>query len=762
MAVLVGRGQAVLVLLCAMAGSLAASEIWVRTSAVSARLDAKGRVSSLKLSGKSPRDVHAETRVDGCRVRSVHSFQRRRGGVEFRKSLLCEAGHTLEMTERYSPGSAGSIRWSVHIAGDGTPWSAPIRTTLQYPRSPGLRFWTAWSNPTQENTRAWRDPLVPVALRNATWYYGAPPFRHENPLVSFIPFGGDLFSVPLATVLDAHRDEGLSIALCPADRILDLALSTTAEGDISFARLNHRLGTTAGVQFSLDLVAHEADWRGGLRWLTGRYPEFFDPPNPLAHELAGTAAYSTSEEPLDAAKYTRMAFRMNWKASFDLPYMGMFLPPVAPHTRWNRFSFHNAHRWSGSETAPNGTTSIAQMEAYSERMRSLGFYVLNYFNVTEFGAFMQYPQPARVTAGDVDLWKDANDFLYARLKDAILFVPAEVPPRTLLPAPGSRPGGPYVSWGDALVMDCGEPAYRAYLLEQARRHIVELPASSGICIDRLDWLRLYNERRDDGQSWVEGRSARSLYVSWDELMRELGPLIHGAGKVIFCNNHDKRLDLLRHIDGIYDEFGYAGAPLNLTALLAVRKPAVAWTAGEEDLHPDPDAFFQRYLYMGVYPTAPIPGNDHAIAPSPSADRWYLDYGMLLDAMRGRKWVLTPHAVSVEGPFKANLFEVADGYVVPVTFGGDRTEARVSVRIPSGSYAATVLYPGEAAAVPFPIEKHGQRVDLVVPLKRGCALVKLQRLAGNLARKRDADSVDWVGVLPVDWRAFGKKGGRVLP
>ena len=86
---------------------------------------------------------------------------------------------------------------------------------------------------------------------------------------------------------------------------------------------------------------------------------------------------------------------------------------------------------------------------------------------------------------------------------------------------------------------------------------------------------MYNKRADDGESWFGGRPARSLIASWQELMGKLGPMMHEAGKVVFVNNHDKRLDLLRHVDGIFDEFGYAGRSLNLTASLAVRKPASA-------------------------------------------------------------------------------------------------------------------------------------------------------------------------------------------
>jgi hypothetical protein len=214
----------------------------------------------------------------------------------------------------------------------------------------------------------------------------------------------------------------------------------------------------------------------------------------------------------------------------------------------------------------------------------------------------------------------------------------------------------------------------------------------------MDWLRLYNEERDDGVSWFAGRPARSLVVSWNGLLAKPGPLMHDAGKVVFCNNHDKRIDVLRYTDGIFDEFTYAGAPLNLEAFLTVRKPALGWTAKESDLKPDPDAFFQKYLHLGVYPMAPFPSNDHSLLPGEWVDRLYLDYGPMLDLMRGQKWVLSPHAVEVAGgAAKANIFQVPGGYVVPVTFGRHNREVLVTIHGINAEIAtAEVFHPGSAS------------------------------------------------------------------
>ena len=103
----------------------------------------------------------------------------------------------------------------------------------------------------------------------------------------------------------------------------------------------------------------------------------------------------------------RMAFRVNWKASFDFPYMGMFVPPVASDTEeWTDFKKQK--------------TSIAKMRTSAQELRRMGFYLLNYFNVTEFGAHTKFPPPPRKAANDEDLWKDSNDFLHYVMGKAIL------------------------------------------------------------------------------------------------------------------------------------------------------------------------------------------------------------------------------------------------------------------------------------------------------------------------------------------------------
>ncbi|MBI4892934.1 MAG: hypothetical protein HY821_20085 [Acidobacteria bacterium] len=686
----------------------------VKAPGISAVIGGNG-IESITAGG-ARRAVTGVTAIDG--LIAVAGRVSEQNGVVLLERTFQGAARQARVTERFSAGR-NSIRWEVEIRGDGAPWTAPVHTRIGYPAAAGTKFWTAWSDPVAppdgKPLKKWSDPLRLRPPETRRLWYGAPYFTYGQPGIGFCPFSGDLLAMPIASYFEPARDFGLSVVLSPEGEWFDLTLDTTAQGQSDFARHYHRLGGGAVMRFALDLAVHEADWRGGLRWMAERYPQWFEPKLAFAHELSGTSAYSATEAPFDAGKMKRMAFRTNWKASFDFPYMGMFLPPV-DEGQWPRFT-----------TKQKTYTSIRQMAEYSEKMRAGGFHVLNYFNVTEFGAHVSNPPAAPQGLPPDELWKNGDDFLYGRLRGAILPVPDAVKPETVKFDRRLHAGGPYYTWEGGIVTDAGEPAYKEFLLDQARRHVAKLPASSGICIDRMDWLRMYNENRDDGASWFGQKATRSLYWSWRGLMAELLPVFHNAGKTVFVNNHLKRLDLLKDIDGIFDEFTYNAAALNTTALLTLKRPALGWTGEEKQVREDPDGFFQRFLYMGVFPMAPFPGNDHSLMPSEWVDAQYLAYGPLMNAMRGRVWVLTPHAIEVvQGQAAANLFAVpGGGYVAPVMMGGAETRAVVLLRgVPGRQLRAEALLPGAASPSTVRVTKRNGGWELAVPLARGCAMVRI--------------------------------------
>jgi hypothetical protein len=728
----------------------------VQSPNLTVELSREGEIVGLVLGKKGIGwPVQGRTALAGCRVEgAVQVDERKDGGVRFTKTLVGDAGGVrkeVTLYESFFP-TKDSVRWEMRLDGHGAAWSTAIETHLEFSRPAEKKFWTAWGDPEPDDPQMktepwpdvfykslkwfeakdgpkWGDPLVLTAFRDRTFYYGSVYYQYaRSASYWYMPIFNDTFCIPLATVVDEENDVGMSLALSPEDVLLDMTMDTTAAGGIKFSRLFRRISEQNPVDFAMDLTAHEPDWRGGLRWMTERYPEYFHPPLASAGELGGTAAYSTFEGDLDVEKFKRMALTVNWKMASDFPYVGMWMPPVPDGEKWTRLK-----PWSDEPKLFIGPfASVPQMAAYSRKMRQAGFYVLNYYNAVEFGDGIQYPAPPfRRSLSDPDFWKDPNDFLYAHLSDAIVLHPEKAPRDTQWGAGYSAAPGPMGGswpWG-CIILDCGEPSYQNFLLDQAKKLIQKIPDSSGMCIDRLDPLRLYNFRRDDGVSWFDG-PARSLITSWKDFSEKLGAVQHNAGQSLFVNNHVKRLDILRHVDGLYDEHADFGPSKNMNALLGMFKPTIGWAREEDKFKPDPDTFMQRYLYLGTFPMAPFPQNDHSILPSAEGDKIYTDYGPMFTAMRGRKWVLLPQVIQVDqGEAKANLFKVSGGYLMPVTFGGSAANSSLTLRgipeiVAGKKPKCEVIHPGEDEWQECAFRLKESAIALKVPLSRGCAMVRL--------------------------------------
>jgi hypothetical protein len=706
----------------------AAPQFQMNAKGIGVEVSAAGEIVGVMAGGRKI-SLSGRTSVAGCiQDGAVKEEKLSNGAILFTRTFKHSAsGRSLTAIDRFSP-AGDSVRWEIEIVSDGSPWTTDIVTELQYPATAATRFWTAWSDPvwstwsdTDKQTSEWRDPLVLQPLIDGNWTYGG---YDTTP---------DHIVLPLATVAEPANDSALSLVFSPEDVILcGSRLATTPSGSVKFSRTNYRLGGGIPVRFAMDLIGHEADWRGGLRWMTARYCEFFDPPSPKADEMAGCAAYSGYEGPIDVEKFKKMAFRVNWKLDDDMAYMGMFVPPVtSSEGTWER-------SWAYELDSPikPHQTSAKKMNDYGRYLKTNGFYLLDYFNVFNFG-----DDARKQKQTGAPLWQDASAFEAANFPKARL---------------ATRRGA----------LDCDDPGYQKFLLEQVNRDIKWLPDSAGICIDNTYFMFDNNRDADDGVSWIQGAPARALCISWNRLWDQAAPKMHEAGKVVFASTIFARFDVYRHMDGFYAEFGYDGRGLNSTALMGLRKPVMVWTYNESLFRTDPDLFFQRHLLMGAYPTAPYPWNNHCIIPDMvwnddtdlvqknhdgtrgfyyyygslferdtghqwmNTEKYYLAYGPLMDAMRGKKWVLAPHCVEIAGgSAKANLFQVPGGYAMPVCFGGEAEFAEVVLRnIPNlDNLKYSVIHPDvDSAVAPTVLSqaKNGE-LRLRVPLRHGCAMVTLR-------------------------------------
>ena len=101
-----------------------------------------------------------------------------------------------------------------------------------------------------------------------------------------------------------------------------------------------------------------------------------------------------------------------------------------------------------------------------------------------------------------EIWKNPVQFLKERMPNAVL-------------DPKLR------TFYGAKITDCGDKEYQEFLIEQADRNIRLLPDTSGVCIDRMDWLRYFNSNANDGVSMINNRPVRALVESWKSFMKRL-------------------------------------------------------------------------------------------------------------------------------------------------------------------------------------------------------------------------------------------------
>ncbi|MDR1222587.1 MAG: hypothetical protein LBL07_06870, partial [Tannerella sp.] len=472
------------------------NEIKVGSEKCRITLNAKGQITELKCAG-TVRTVSSEALLEGAVTEGeVTVKELSGGGREFGRTVKSPDGHKASVTERFMIAGNGGISWTVEIAGlDGEAWSAPVCRTVKYPAGDDVQWWTAWSDPRCQHIKdkSWHDPLVPQPLKDATLNYGLKPLEDGKPfdLADSPPYWSDLSTLPMFTFLEKNTDFGLTFIQSPADNLLDVRMSITKDGKAVLEYLHHRFTGKPLVLTAL-LIPHQADWRAALKEVVDLYPDYFEPVNPKVNGIAGAASYSNATDAIvaDAGKYRKMGYRVNWQASVDFPWFGMFIPPVDDEVHWTTFG--------------NRDYCVPMFEKEARAMKEAGFFTLNYFNVTEVGTYIKYPRPQSVDVSEQDLWKDANAYLYSKLGDAIL----------MLPDKKTGKMKPVFSWCGSVVTDPGVASYHDFLLAQLQRHIDKIPSSFGICIDRMDWLRLYNPAFDDGVSWYEGKPAQSLLSGW--------------------------------------------------------------------------------------------------------------------------------------------------------------------------------------------------------------------------------------------------------
>ena len=464
-------------MLALVQGTTRAETSRIATTNLAVEISEEGRIVSATAGTNEPaRPVRAFTELAGCKQTGPPERRVADGRVEYVRELAHgETQNKCTVTERFFQGRE-SVRWEVEISGAGGPWSTAIETHFVWPKDafpaktwmaetgatgiiPPLHFMT---NHRSGQVLEWNDPLVPQPLRERQVGYGGDSTKPG-------------FCIPLVTLMEEQGDRGLTLALSPDDVPCKLDFRSSADGQMVFSRTNLRISKDRPVRLAMDLVAHEGDWRPALGWMVGRYPEYFNAPNPKAPLIAGCGAFCSSYAgDLDADKMKAMGAGVNWGFGFTFPYIGMYLPYVKEGVEWTSF-----------EGRRESTRSLDRL---AQKWQAAGIQTLAEFVTTEWGyktlegdriptADSRVEKVDIASFRDGDSWKDATDFLVKKLPGTVLFDDKDRIVFSQLDLPKSN-----------IVTDPGEPVFAAFLEDQTRRFVREVPHCAGICIDRMDWL----------------------------------------------------------------------------------------------------------------------------------------------------------------------------------------------------------------------------------------------------------------------------------
>ena len=285
--------------------------------------------------------------------------------------------------------------------------------------------------------------------------------------------------------------------------------------------------------------------------------------------------------------------------------------------------------------------SYAIREAYYKKWSEANVSVLGYFNGWELGQNMKEYPPKNCPSAS-ELWRSAPCFIHMHLDGALC-----------MNADGKRNVGQggRQTWDGDTMLDPAHPKYAQFLKTMVENHLKMEPSFMGLASDGI--RACTNYAGDDGISCA-GASCRRIsdgFTAWAGLMNTIGPMLQTRDKLFSANTvNGPRIHLMRHADLFITEQNAASYSVSsANAFLGLKKPGVMWTTGTETSDRlGSDSFFQRLLHLGLFPMLPMPDADHCISNgSMAVHQQFLDYAGCFRWLRGREWVLRPHAVDIK-------------------------------------------------------------------------------------------------------------------
>ena len=538
-----------------------------------------------------------------------------------------------------------------------------------------------------------------------------PPSDGSRQLVYGYRASGLPLVIPAATFFSPAGTAGLTVLSPLAMPIQGFQVRLTPFGGARVGRTDLRIEPHGEVQTEIFLGLHEADWRPGLAYIRGKYPEHFTAHNPTAVEINGPFLWSSTAPEEQVRQWHGQGVR--WvEVHFTYPFLGKYFPE---NPSWIPAA---DDLWAFEKVRQR-----ADVPAQDAPFELISGYLEKVFTPWETGDTVR---------AFIRLLHRNN------IKALMYFQPSECWDRYAEehfptdPVHDAR-GAEVPAWYEDIVLNPrpGSP-WAQYLEQQFKQVLAYYPEADGIFEDQSHY-DILDYAHDDGFSIDHGKTADRMGYNICRLTSKLGEYAHSLGKTVWWNG-PYQIELGSIGDGHLAEgteehiqwLGIGNVPITSGAWfpdLYDRALLMGSQASSPSL--TPISFSYRYAHQ-------IPA-DAKIPPEQLQD--FARYAPLFDQIRQREWVLTADAVHTPPEIEANIFRKPDGnYAVPVatTWGGSSIgvwhDLPVTVRVPDsaeirGVYVLSADLPGWLRA---PWKRRGPVLEIRIPRHHRASLILLAK------------------------------------
>jgi len=545
-----------------------------------------------------------------------------------------------------------------------------VRFTYLIPVPTGYLFWAPGMD----------DPLVLDGENAVRYRYGCGELSDKAtglPLVSLWKPGAQGLTVAVPLEIKTVR---VSFSIEPSVHSRPPAGSFPTSKDFNYLRVTFDLvgiGPGRALETGLWLYGHQDDWRPSLNIFSDRYREVFAA-LPRAHELAGVLAdvEPNGADPAAVRRMLRMdagLARINW----NFQRYGQWIPPQA--LRFSDFT------WT-CQLAPEkfGDISVQQVRFLIDALR------IAKLEPVLYAAYNQH----------CDRELAESNFSADIARDEL--------------------GRPLIGERGHLLMHAAQTSpFGRQILQQQRQMIELYPEAVGFFFDDLP-VAAVDFAHDDSLTLIHNRPAANLGDTFGRLGPLLTKMVHNAGKLVLASP-PSTVSAGAGVD-IFCLESAGRLNLGTMAMVCLNRPAVSFLpAGAAQDAQEMEFQLQRQLIWGVIPSA---GQLQANLEVSRA------YRALYLSLKGRQWVLEPHALVLPEGIRGQIFRVPSAdrpgrrdilvtAVRPGVLLADqslRPGVTVRVRVPEAEYLVRAVWTAAASpARPIPLRPVFQEGEITVEL-----------------------------------------------